>query len=56
MQLTPDGKRTLKELRTLSNRLEDEFLAPLDEAQRAELHALLLRLAEKHEPRCAPLP
>jgi MarR family transcriptional regulator, lower aerobic nicotinate degradation pathway regulator len=55
VELTPDGKRTLKELRTLSRRLEDDFLAPLDDAERAQLHALLLRLAETHEPRCAPL-
>jgi len=56
VRLTPDGKRTLKELRALSKRLEDEFLAPLNEAQRDQLHALLLQLAETHEPRCAPLP
>jgi DNA-binding MarR family transcriptional regulator len=56
VQLTPDGKRTLKELRALSRQLEDDFLEPLDENERAALHALLLRLAEKHEPRCAPLP
>jgi DNA-binding MarR family transcriptional regulator len=56
VRLTPDGKRTLKELRALSKRLEDDFLEPLDEKERASLHALLLRLAEKHEPRCAPLP
>jgi len=56
VQLTPDGKRTLKELRALSKQVEDDFLAPLNEAQRDQLHALLLQLAETHEPRCAPLP
>jgi DNA-binding MarR family transcriptional regulator len=56
VQLTPDGKRTLKELRTLTKQVEDAFLAPLNEGQRDQLHALLLQLAEKHEPRCAPLP
>jgi DNA-binding MarR family transcriptional regulator len=56
VQLTPDGKRTLKELRALSRQLEDDFLEALGENERAALHALLLRLAEEHEPRCAPLP
>src|SRR6266478_3375088 len=51
--LTPDGKRTLKRLRALSKEIEDEFLDPLGEKERATLHGLLLRLAEKHEPRCA---
>ncbi len=55
VRLTPDGKRALGRLRTLSRQLEDEFLAPLSEKERASLHALLLRLAEKHEPRCANL-
>jgi small ligand-binding sensory domain FIST len=54
VQLTADGKKTLKRLRALSRRLEDEFLAPLSDAERAQLHALLLRLAETHEPRCTP--
>ena len=56
VELTAEGKRKLKELRVLTKQVEDEFLAPLNEAQRDQLHALLLQLAEKHEPRCAPLP
>jgi MarR family transcriptional regulator, lower aerobic nicotinate degradation pathway regulator len=55
VRLTPDGKRMLRRLRALARRIEDEFLAPLSEHERATLHALLLRLAEKHEPRCAGL-
>ena len=56
VQTTPEGKRALRRLRTLARQVENDFLAPLSEAERAELHALLLRLAEKHEPRCAPIP
>ena len=37
----------------LAKQIDDEFLAPLSEKERANLHTLLLRLAEKHEPRCA---
>jgi DNA-binding MarR family transcriptional regulator len=54
VHLTPEGKRALSKLRTVARRLEDEFLAPLDEQDRKTLHKLLLRLAERHEPRCAP--
>src|SRR5439155_11314325 len=53
VRLTPDGKRMLRRLRALAKQIDDEFLAPLSEKERANLHTLLLRLAEKHEPRCA---
>ncbi|MFL5960317.1 MAG: MarR family winged helix-turn-helix transcriptional regulator [Gaiellaceae bacterium] len=54
VRLTADGKHTLGRLRALAKRLEDEFLAPLDAEQREALHSLLLELAARHEPRCAP--
>jgi DNA-binding MarR family transcriptional regulator len=55
VRLTADGRRMLRRLRALARQIEDDFLAPLNEEDRANLHALLLRLAEKHEPRCAAL-
>ena len=54
VRLTPDGKRALAALRKLARELESEFLASLDQDERAQLHALLLRLAQRHLPRCAP--
>jgi DNA-binding MarR family transcriptional regulator len=53
VRMTAGGNRTLRRLRTLARRTEDEFLEPLSERERQDLHELLLRLAEKHEPRCA---
>jgi DNA-binding MarR family transcriptional regulator len=53
VRLTPGGKRTLAKLRALARRLEDEFLASLDTAERKRLHTLLLRLAEQHLPHYA---
>jgi DNA-binding MarR family transcriptional regulator len=50
--MTPEGKKALARLRTLSRQIDDRFLASLDEQQRAQLHALLLTLAEEHLPNC----
>jgi MarR family transcriptional regulator, lower aerobic nicotinate degradation pathway regulator len=52
VSLTADGRRQLRRLRTTINRLEDQLFAPLDPDERATLHAMLLRLAEYHDPRC----
>jgi MarR family transcriptional regulator, lower aerobic nicotinate degradation pathway regulator len=54
VSLTAAGKRTLVRFRSIVSRLEDEFLSPLGAADRKALHALLLRLARHHDPRCAP--
>ena len=54
VRLTPAGKRALAKLRALARQLDDDFLASLDEDERAQLHALLLRLAQQHLPHCAP--
>jgi DNA-binding MarR family transcriptional regulator len=53
VEMTADGKRKLRRLRALARGLEDDFLEPLTDAEREELHKLLLKLAEKHEPGCA---
>ncbi len=52
VQMTPAGRKTLRQLRTLSLRLENEFFAPLDPAERERFHSLLLRLAEQQLPHC----
>jgi MarR family transcriptional regulator, lower aerobic nicotinate degradation pathway regulator len=52
VQMTPAGRKTLGKLRALSTRLDDGFFAALDADERAQLHGLLLRLAEEHLPHC----
>ena len=54
VRLTTDGKRALAKLRALARRLDDDFLASLDEGERTQLHALVFRLAQQHLPHCAP--
>ena len=54
VELTADGKRALTKLRALSKQLDDEFLEPLSATERDALHLMLLKLAMRHEPRCAP--
>ena len=50
VQMTPAGRKTLTKLRALSASLENDFLAGLDDDQRAQLHGLLLELARHHLP------
>ena len=52
VEMTAEGRKALARARRLSKRLEDEFLASLDEHERAELHRLLVRLGEQHLPHC----
>ncbi len=52
--LTADGKRQLARLRSIVKAIEDEILAPLDEANREKLHELLYELAVHHDARFAP--
>ena len=51
VSLTPAGKKQLGVFRKLVQRIEDEFLAPLDEEERAQLHELLLRVATARDSR-----
>lgn len=51
VSLTAAGHRQLARFRKLVRRLEDEFLAPLDEDERATLHKLLLKTAAHRDQR-----
>jgi DNA-binding MarR family transcriptional regulator len=53
VSLKPAGKKKLARLRAISQRVEDEFFAGLEPAQRESLHALLRELAAHHDPRYA---
>src|SRR5437764_2853944 len=53
VSLTADGKRQLGQLRAIVKRIEEDFLAPLDEESRATLHDLLFRIASHHDARFA---
>lgn len=51
VSMTPAGRKQLAQLRKMVKRIEDEFLAPLSEDERATLHGLLLRIAEHRDQR-----
>ena len=44
LHITEAGRETLTRARRLARSAQDELLAPLDDAERAQLHALLLRV------------
>jgi DNA-binding MarR family transcriptional regulator len=50
--ITPAGRKTLEQLRKLSQQMEDDFLTPLNASERKQLHELLLRVANEHLPNC----
>ncbi|MGA9858459.1 MAG: MarR family transcriptional regulator [Solirubrobacteraceae bacterium] len=45
LHMTPTGRETLARGRVLAREAQEELLAPLSAGERADLHALLLRLA-----------
>jgi DNA-binding MarR family transcriptional regulator len=51
--LTSAGRQQLASFRKLVQKLEDEFLGPLDEDERIALHDLLLRIAVERDERFA---
>jgi DNA-binding MarR family transcriptional regulator len=53
VKLTPAGKETLTQLRSVMRRFEKQFLAPLDAEERETLQVLLRRLAAHHDQRFA---
>jgi DNA-binding MarR family transcriptional regulator len=50
--MTPAGRQALGRLRRLSSELDADFFGALDERERAQLHALLLKVAQEHLPNC----
>jgi DNA-binding PadR family transcriptional regulator len=54
VKLVPAGRRQLAEFRKIVEKIEDDFLAPLDEEERAALHDLLLRVAAHRDTRFVP--
>jgi DNA-binding MarR family transcriptional regulator len=56
VQMTAAGRKALERARRLASELENDFLSPLTQKERAQLHTLLARLAAEHLPRCAMAP
>ncbi len=53
VSVTAAGRRQLHRIRAMIDELEEDLLGPLDPAERRSLHALLLQLANVHDPTCA---
>jgi DNA-binding MarR family transcriptional regulator len=53
VNLTPEGKKALKQLRAIAKDVENEFLGALDIDQRRQLHRLLLEVAVARDPKLA---
>jgi len=51
VSLTPAGKKRLVKMRTIVKRIEDQFLAPLDDNARAALQKTLLCIAAGNDGR-----
>lgn len=51
--ITPAGRELLRRLAVLGEAANDDLLAPLNPAERAQLVALLVRVVDPEEP-CAP--
>lgn len=51
VSLTPAGRKQLALFRRIVKRVESEFLAPLDDDDRAALHELLLKIATNRDQR-----
>jgi DNA-binding MarR family transcriptional regulator len=56
VHMTQEGRKTLTRVRRLSQQLEDEFFASLDDAERQQLQVLLRRVADQQLPNCALAP
>jgi hypothetical protein len=48
---TPAGKKALVKMRGMVQRIEDQFLAPLDDQARAALHDAVLQIAANQDRR-----
>jgi MarR family transcriptional regulator, lower aerobic nicotinate degradation pathway regulator len=51
--LTGDGRRYLEDIQRSTDAVQDELLAGLDAAEREQLHALLAKLLDSHQPQPA---